>query len=430
MRASDNNGYPYNDVSTAVGTDGQRTAGDRGGKGGRGVPVLAVIAAVLVTAVITFQVTSVVLGLRYKKKLDESVPEYFDSLITMDEYIRRYYIGEIDAQALSEALASSYISALGDKYAYYYTAEEYESEMQYYSGSSSGIGVRVYHDSSEGVLVAFRVMDGSPAETAGMHQGDVIFSVDGVATATLTYEEILDAIQGENGSLVRIGVRRGEDELYFDVTRSEYELQTVEYHVYKDGSTAKKLGFIRVFSFTSGTVGQFRDAVNALVESGVEGLIFDMRGNGGGELQAVVDMLDILLPKGPIVRITDRDGNEVKVYESDGACIDLPMAVLTDGDTASAAELFTAALLDYGKAVSVGTNTYGKGTVQTFVRLSDGSAFKFSYRYYSPPFSENYHGVGIAPTVLSERDGSGSVYLLGDDDDVQLAAAADYLLGL
>lgn len=392
------------------------------------VSISSVILIILVTAVITFQITSVALNIHYKKKLSDAVPDYFSSVLTMDDYVRKYYIGEIDEKVLSELLSYAYLSAIGDKYAKYYTAEEYEAEMLYYSGSSDGIGVRVYYNSDSGTLSVVRVMDGSPAELAGMCQGDVIFSVDGVDTETMEYQAILDAIQGESGSVVRIGVLRGEEKLYFDVTRSEYELQTVEYHMYRDGNTAKKLGFIRVFSFTTGTVAQFENAVNALVDAGAEGLIFDMRGNGGGELQAVVDMLDILLPKGPIVRITDKDGNTVKTYESDAKCVDLPMTVLTDGDTASAAELFTAALIDYDKAVSVGTNTYGKGTVQTIIRLADGSAFKFSYRYYSPPFSENYHGVGIAPEIEIERSADTKLYFLTDYDDVQLIAAAERLL--
>lgn len=392
------------------------------------VPIYIVIVAVVLSVVITFQITSVALSLSYKKALDESIPDYFASALTIDEYFRKYFIGEIDEQTLSEYLAYAYLYASGDKYAYYYTAEEYEAEMLYYDGSSVGIGIRVYNSEADGGIKVLRVMSDSPAEKAGLLEGDVILSVEGTVYGDVSYSELVDLIQGKVDTKVALTVRRGDETLELQATRGEYELENVEYHIYKDGQTEKKIGFIRVFSFTSNTVTQFKAALNALEDAGVEALVFDMRENTGGELQSVIDMLDMLLPEGPIVRINDRDGNTVKTYTSDENCVDLPMAVLTNSNTASAAELFTAALIDYEMAVSVGTTTYGKGTVQRFVTLADGSAFKFSYRYYSPPFSDNFNGVGIEPYIEVEIDENTVIYTLTDEDDVQLEAAVGYLL--
>ena len=159
-------------------------------------------------------------------------------------------------------------------------------------------------------------------------------------------------------------------------------------------------------------------------------LIFDVRYNPGGDLRSIVSILDYLLPEGPIVRITDKDGNVVETYESDADSLDLPMCVLTNGSTASAAELFTSALKDYKKATVVGTNTYGKGTVQTVIGLPDGSGIGISYRLYNPPFSDNYEGVGIAPDYEVEPDKSlegKNIYKITDSEDNQLQKAVEIL---
>ncbi|MBR2460223.1 MAG: PDZ domain-containing protein [Clostridia bacterium] len=394
----------------------------------KGVSISSLIAIIVLTVVVTYQITSLGYTMYYGGSKADDIPDYYSSALTISDYLNTYYIGELDEDLLKDALAAALLHASGDLYAYYYTAEEYAEETLSYAGNAVGIGIRVVYLEDPGGLEILRVMKDTPAEKAGLLVGDVIVGVDGEDVTEWEYSEILMAVQGEPGSTVRIEVIREGARRSFEVVRSEYVQQTVEYHMYKDGATAKKIGVVRVFTFNDSTPGQFKTAVEALSAAGAQGLVFDMRENPGGSLDSVVEMLDYLLPKGTIVRITDKDGNEVQQYTSDESCVELPMAVLTNGNTASAAELFTSALKDYQKAISVGTKTYGKGTMQCIIPLPDGAAFKFSYRYYSPPFSENYHGIGISPEIEVTVPEGTVVYRLTDEDDAQLAAAVGYLV--
>ncbi|MBR5680077.1 MAG: hypothetical protein IKX19_05430, partial [Clostridia bacterium] len=199
---------------------------------------------------------------------------------------------------------------------------------------------------------------------------------------------------------------------------------TVMSHVY---AVDESIGVIRVTGFDAGTPGQFVSAVDNLRAEGCDKLIIDLRYNPGGELNSIVSVLDYILPEGPIVRIMDADGNQVNAYYSDAEELDMPMAVVVNGSTASAAELFTSAVKDYQKATIVGTITYGKGCMQTTVPLSDNSAVSITYRMYNPPFSDNYHGIGVIPDVVVELDealSNKNIYKITDEEDNQLAAAA------
>jgi len=393
----------------------------------KGLPLYAVLILILVTAVVTFQITSLWYQFGVLGKKDDGIPSYFESALTIDEYLKEYYIGELDEKLMSQALAAALLYATGDAYAYYFTPEEYAEETMSYQGNAVGIGILVSYR-EDGYIEILRVFDGAPASEAGIKSGDVIVAVNGKDVAELGYEASTEAIRGEPGTTVDVTVARGEERLTLTATRQTYVQQTVDGHMYKDGATSKKIGVVQIYSFNESTTEQFKTEVNALIEAGAEGLVFDVRDNPGGTLDSVVAMLDYLLPEGKIVRITDKNGKEVQTYTSDKNCIDLPMAVLTNGSSASAAELFTSALKDYEKAISVGTKSFGKGTMQIMIPLPDGSAFKFSYMYYSPPFSENYHGVGITPEIEITIPEDTVIPYLTDENDTQLAAAVEHLI--
>ena len=407
------NGYPYGSPY------------EKAPKKPKTVPLYAVIAIVLITAVVTFQATSI--GYMLLNSGDDGIPSYFDSALTIDEYLRTYYIGELDEELLSQALAAALLYASGDAYAYYYTPEDYMQESMSYEGNAVGIGVLVTYR-EDGYIEILRVFNDGPASKAGIKKGDIIIAVNGEDIAEMGYENSVKAIQGEIGTEVSLTVKRGEETLTLTATRAEYVQQTVDGHIYKDGTTEKKIGVVQIYSFNNSTTEQFKTKVTELIEAGAEGLIFDVRDNPGGTLNSVVKMLDFLLPEGKIVRIIDKNGKEVQSYSSDKNCIDLPMAVLTNENTASAAELFTSALKDYNKAISVGTKSYGKGTMQIMIPLPDGGAFKFSYRFYSPPFSDNYNGIGISPEIELPLTEGANINYLTDENDNQLAAAAEYII--
>ena len=239
-------------------------------------------------------------------------------------------------------------------------------------------------------------------------------------------------LQGEAGTTAEFTVRRGEnyaEEISFSVLRGYVIEQTVSWHVLDDGGSIGDIGIVKITSFDAKTPEQFTNAINSLISEGVTSLVFDVRNNPGGELTSILSILDMLLPEGPIIRIVDSNGKET-VRNSDASEIDMPMAVLINGHTASAAELFSCALQDYNKAVLVGTTTYGKGCMQQIVKLADGSALRVTVSMYNPPYSDNYDGVGVVPDILIEADenlSSANLYEIADADDNQLMAAASQL---
>ena len=293
------------------------------------------------------------------------------------------------------------------------------------------------YNAEVGALEVTGVMPDSPALEAGVLPGDLIVRVGDDLVSELGYYVAIDDMKGGEGTAAVFTALRADengvyDELDFSIVRAHVTEQTVMYHRYAnaDGSESA-IGIIKILQFDAKTPEQFKAAVEDLTAQGVTKLIFDVRYNPGGELDSITDILDYLLPEGPIIRTVDREGNWETEY-SNAASVDLPMAVIVNGNTASAAELFTSALKDYGKAVVVGTVTYGKGTMQSVIPLDDGSAISISTKMYYPPYSDNYEGIGVQPDVtveLAEELLDVNIYKITDAEDNQLQAAISTLSG-
>ena len=368
---------------------------------------------------------------------EETEPAFEEELISrvtekaravLDLYAR-YYVGEIDIDEVAEGAAEGIVAYMGDKYGDYHNAEEYAEIMEGYSGEFAGIGVSVVLNYDYYAIEILQVMNNSPALEAGLQPNDLIVKVGGEDIVSVGYNEAINRIRGEVGTEVTLTIARGDDySEVFDVTltRRKVEEESVTYELIGIDGLFRPIAYVRVLDFNHLTPDQFIDAVGECIgEHKVHGFIFDLRDNGGGELNAVVTMLDALLPEGPIVRIQYKDGEE-KVYESDARYIDEPIVVLVNGNTASAAELFTAALRDYGKAIVVGETTYGKGTVQSLIPFSDGSAVRVSTSMYLPPFSDNFEGIGVKPDVeasLPDEYKNVNLFKLAHENDAQLQAA-------
>lgn len=358
----------------------------------------------------------------------EFIAKLTEKLQTVDSYYRNYYIGEIDDQVLMDSVIAGYVAGVGDKFAAYYTAESFQEFMDDIEGETVGIGISAIYNADYKLIEVLNVMPDTPADKAGVMPGDLIVTVgeDKQSVVELGYYPAVNLIRGEIGTEAVFTVLRGEDyseSVDFRIVRDTVISQSVLYHVYELDNS---VGYIKVTGFDQQTPQQFVDAVNELKKSGCDKLAIDMRYNPGGELISVVTVLDYILPEGPIVRIFDASGEEVKRYNSEKTELDMPMVILVNDSTASAAELFTSALRDYDKALVVGTTTYGKGCMQTTLQLEDGSALTITYRMYSPPYSENYHEVGIVPDVVVELDESlanKNIYKITDEEDNQLAAA-------
>lgn len=375
------------------------------------------------TAVVTMESTYIYCAVK-KGFSDDGF--HNEKLSYIDRLYRENFVGEIDEEDLTDFLIRGYLAGVGEKYGAYYTAEEYLDYQASLEGSLVGIGVTVSPDEESGCPAVVEVFENSPANDAGIRVGDLIYKVDGASVEELGYENAIRAVKGIEGTKVNITVKRKGEELSFDIERKEIAEQCVYYHMY-DGTD---IGIIRITRFATVAGEQFGDALNALSSLGAKKLIFDLRDNPGGDLESVSKILDILLPEGDIVIVTDKDGNQSVAKKSDANETDMPMAVLVNGNSASASELFAANIRDYDKGAIIGTTTFGKGTMQSVMPLSDGSCIVISYRMFASKSGVNYEGVGIEPDIMvepNEKTQETNFLVLEDKDDNQLMEAVKYL---
>ena len=341
--------------------------------------------------------------------------------------IENNYVRDYDESALWESMYGALFDAVDDPYTTYMTAEEFAAYTADRSGSYVGIGISVTYGEEPAGAHIIRVTPGSPAEKAGLLAGDVITAIEQTEVNAQTYSGAIDLVLGEEGTAVGLTVLRGEQTLQISAVRGKVQTVNVYYEKLEDG-----IAYIEILSFSETiTYDQFKGALEQAKADGCTSYLFDMRNNPGGNLDVICKCLDLLLPKGITVNIVDADGN-VTTRESDAEhYLDAPMAVLCNGNTASAAELFTADLRDYGLATLVGVTTFGKGTVQTITPLADGSAVKMTTRYYNPMSNVSYDGIGIVPDITVEltEEQSKRFYLLTHEEDPQMQAAIKALQG-
>lgn len=306
---------------------------------------------------------------------------------------------EIDDAALTEGMYEGYVRALGDPYSAYYTEEEAKELMQGISGEYSGIGAVLSLSYETNAVTITNVFRESPAEEAGLEAGDILYQVDGHEIADEDLNQVVAWIKGEEGTEVTLHVVRDSEELELTAVRRIVKTQTVEY-----GMKDSRIGYIRVMEFNTVTYEQFKSALAELDGQGMEGLVIDLRSNPGGDLDTVLDMLRLILPKGTIISTENKEG-KAEEYTCDGKQeFDRPLAVLVNGYSASASEIFSGAVQDYKKGKIVGTTTYGKGVVQEVISLLDGSYIKVTTSEYFLPSGRSINEAGITPDVEVEYE--------------------------
>ena len=383
------------------------------------------IAALLVFAAgATFYITYTELTHQYELELQSLTPVE-QKTAEISSYLEEYFIDEYDEDALADAAAAAMVKATGDEWSYYLTAEEYKTYLEDFYNAYVGIGVTITEDEQAGGMRIESVTPGGPADQAGVRVGDILLQVEGQDTLTLGMTGTRNLVRGEEGTAVTLLFLRDGEQLELTITRANIETQVAACELLEGD-----IGYIRINNFDVRCARETIACIDQMRSEGAQALLFDVRFNGGGLKDEMVKVLDYLLPEGVLFRSVDYAGEEEVDY-SDKRCVEMPMAVLVNLDSYSAAEFFAAALQEYGWATVVGEQTYGKGNFQTGFELSDGSMLNISIGKYYTPEGKSLTGVGITPDIaceLSEDDYANLYYgLLEKEDDVQMQKALDVL---
>ena len=337
----------------------------------------------------------------------------------LSDVIDQYYYKDITDEEKMEGIYKGLMSSTNDKYTDYYSPKEFKDLMVTMEGDYGGIGATLSQDKATKEVSVVEVYEGSPAARAGLERGDIVISVDGHLGTDESLDDFVQRIRGEEGTSIEMVYKRDDQEHTIEITREEVIVPSVSHRMLDD-----KIGYIRISSFVNGTQKDFEDALADLQGQGMQGIVFDMRDNGGGMVDSVVAILDDILPAGTVVYTMDKSGKREDYTSDDAKKIDIPVTVLVNENTASAEEIFTGAIRDFNYGTIIGTNTFGKGIVQSTVPLSDGSAVKITVATYYTPSGECIHEKGIKPDIeleFSYADENPTEYDELKDNQVQKA---------
>ncbi len=327
------------------------------------------------------------------KLVDNSVRAKVNDLSSL---IKAYYYEDVDEQTLTDGMYKGLFASLGDPYSAYYTEEEYEEMLISASAQYNGIGAVLQQDPDTMQVHIVKVYEGTPAQKAGLKAGDQVISVEEIDARSMELSELVTHIRGKENSKVHLVItRKGEfEQRSFQVKRAKVDVPTVEGMMLVD-----EIGLVVINEFGKATAASFIETMETLQSEGMEKVIIDLRDNPGGMLSSVTQVLDYILPEGLIVYMEDKYGNRQEEKSDAQQYLDLPMAVLINGNSASCSEVFAGAIRDYDYGTLIGTTTFGKGIVQTVRPLSDNSAIKLTTARYFTPKGENIHGTGIEPDI-------------------------------
>lgn len=367
------------------------------------------IILIIVTVICTtmFQVTfgnKVIIS----KNLYEVYSKY-DKLLGLESIIENDFYQEVSEDDLINGAIKGLFEGLNDPYSQYYTEDEFQSLMEQTSGSFVGIGVYIGINSEDDKITIISPIEGSPAEEVGIKSGDIVVEVEGKSVESKTVDDVIKQIKGKENTKVNLTVERDGKELNFDITRKTIVTKSVSSEVKDDD-----IGYLRITSFDENTYNEFEENLEELQSKNIKGLVIDLRDNPGGLLDVCVEIADDLIGKGTIVYTKDNSGKK-DYYKSDDNELNMPIAVLINGGSASASEILTAALVDNGKAIAIGETSFGKGLVQSVKQLKDGTGYKLTTAQYFTPDGEYINGKGITPKIKEK------------DENEQLKQALEYI---
>ena len=374
---------------------------------------LLVFGSYVLVAALATMITLAMVGMNPPSKLDR-----------LEALIDDCFIGEADSQTMEDAAAAAMVKATGDRWSYYISAEDYDAHREQEENAYVGVGITIVQQEDDSGFLISMVTDGGPAQEAGIAVNDLLIGVEDQDVRGMTTDQVGQLVKGKEGTKVTLTVLRKGENLTLSVERRRIEQPVAEGELLDEG-----VGLVRIYNFDSRCAQESIAAIESLRAEGAKKLIFDVRDNPGGFASELVDLLDYLLPEGDLFRSVSFDGKE-QVDTSDASFLDMPMAVLVNGNTYSAAEFFAAALMEYEAAVVVGEPTVGKGYYQQTISLGDGSAVALSTGKYFTPKGNSLADKGITPSVRVDVDEetASSIYYgtiqPGDDPQIQAAIKA------
>ena len=343
----------------------------------------------------------------------------------LENLIQERYIGEADGEAMEDAAAAAMVKATGDRWSYYIPASQYEAHKEQSENAYVGIGITIQQAEDGSGFLIVMVNQNGPAQEAGVQVNDLLIAVEDQDVREMTADQVRELIRGEAGTKFSLTVMRQGEHQTLAVERRRIESAVATGQMLTDG-----IGLVKISNFDERCASESIAAIQKLQQEGAKKIVFDVRNNPGGYAEELVKLLDYLLPEGDLFRSVSYDGTE-KVDTSDADCLDMPMAVLINGSSYSAAEFFAAALQEYQAATIVGEPTVGKGVYQTTISLGDGSAVALSTGKYFTPKGNSLTDVGVTPDVRVDVDEETAekIYYgtLGYADDLQIQAAIQVL---
>ena len=398
----------------------------------KGIKTYKVVMLVILVAFITFILTTIGMykyftDTGFGKSLVSAANENNEIATELNKYrkiIDKYYLGNVDEDKLKEGAIKGYIEGLEDKYSEYISKEDMEDYMADTTGNFVGIGVYMAQDTKTNKIMVISPIKGGPAEKAGIQPGDYILSVDGTEYAGDQMSVAANKIKGEAGTTVKIKFLRNNETKEYELTREKITVNPVEGKVLENN-----IGYIEFSSFDEGTAEEFKNKYEELQKQGITSLVIDLRNNGGGIVSEALKIADYILNKDDVILYeVDKNNKETTEKSTNDPIINMPIVILTNGNTASSSEILAGALKDHGKAKVVGEKTYGKGVIQQLLTLPDGSGLKITSEEYLTPNKTKINGVGIEPDEkVSLPDTVKNVLNVEEKDDTQLQKAIELL---
>lgn len=395
---------------------------------GKAQKIYKVVMLIIITALLSSLITTIIINEKFNSSLNigniasgDGTTGIESALASIRSILENKYIGELDDEKMIQMAIKGYVAGVGDEYTVYYTPEEMSQEYDTAKGNYVGIGIYMIVNYEKGTIEVVEPMEGSPAEAVGLKEGDFIVKVAGEEITVDNVNEMADKIKGEENTKIKLTIKRDEQEFDVEIERKKIEVSHIDSEMLEND-----MAYIKISDFDGGAAKEFEENYKNLKAQGAKSLIIDIRNNGGGVVDEAIDILELICDKGSTLLIeTEKNGKEEVTKSEENPIIDIPIVVLVNENTASASEILAGALKDNHKATIIGTKTYGKGVIQSLMKLTDGSGLKITMAEYCTPNRNKINKIGIEPDIAVELPEG--IKELTKENDTQLQKAIETL---